>query len=46
MKILLIPATGRNGFRNYCHVSNCFRLFLLLSSYFSLLAQMQGDSFV
>lgn len=33
MKILLIPATGRNGFRNYFHVSNSFCFFLLLSNF-------------
>lgn len=33
MKILLIPATGRNGFKNYFHVSNSFCFFLLPSNF-------------
>lgn len=43
MKILLIPVTGRNGFRKDFHVSNSF-WFFALSNIFSLLAQMQQDN--
>lgn len=46
MKILLIPVTGRNGFRKDFHVSNSFWVFFFLFFwiFFSLLAQMHQDS--
>lgn len=54
MKILLIPVTGRNGFRNDFHVSNSFCFLLQVNFFFPFLflhkckkiflAQMQGTN--
>lgn len=43
MKILLIPVTGRNGFRKDFHVSNGFWFFVILNIFF-FACKMQQES--